>query len=81
MPTIISAARITSDFSQTAQNALAQGCGFDFNFATLPTQDQIRQAGQCTQKVMGDYYPRAVWCDQKKFASGGWEACFAEVRK
>lgn len=71
----------SSDFSQTVQNALAKGCGFDFNFANLPTQEQIRQSGQCTQKVMGDYYPEAVWCDQKKFASGGRQACLAEVRK
>jgi hypothetical protein len=50
----------------------AQGCGFDFTLS----QDQIRQSGQCTQKVMGDYYPKAVWCDQQKFTSGGWQACF-----
>jgi hypothetical protein len=64
------------DFNQTVQNALAQGCGFDFNFETLPTQDKIRQSGQCTKKVMGDYYPEAVWCDRQKFTSGGWQACF-----
>jgi hypothetical protein len=66
----------SSDFSQTIQNALAQGCGFDFTFTRLPTQDQIRQSGQCTQKVMGDYYPEAVWCDQQKFTSAGWQECF-----
>jgi hypothetical protein len=66
----------SSDFSQTVQNALAQGCGFDFTFVRLPTQDQIRRSGQCIRKVMGDYYPEAVWCDQKKFTSGGWQACF-----
>jgi hypothetical protein len=65
----------SSGFSQTVQNALAQGCGFEFTFAAPPTHDQIIQSGQCTQKVMGDYYPKAVWCDQEKFSAGGWQAC------
>lgn len=64
------------NFSQSAQNAIAQGCGVNFNFPTPPTQDQITQAGKCTQNVMGDYYPVAAWCDRQKFTSGGWKECF-----
>jgi hypothetical protein len=65
----------SSNFSQTVQNALAKGCGFDFTFTKRPTQEQISQSGQCIQKGMGDYYPKAVWCDRQKFTSGGWQAC------
>lgn len=66
----------SSNFSQSAQNAIAQGCGVHFNFPTPPTQEEITQAGQCTQKVMGDYYPMATWCDRSDFKAGGWAACF-----
>jgi hypothetical protein len=67
------------DFNQAVQNALAKGCGFDFNFPIPPTQAIITQSGQCAQRVMGDYYPEAVWCDQSKFVSGGWQECFREA--
>jgi hypothetical protein len=67
------------NFSESAQNAIAQGCGVNFNFPTPPTQDEITQAGKCTQNVMGDYYPVAAWCDRSDFRSGGWPACFSRV--
>jgi len=67
------------NFSQSAQNAIAQGCGVNFNFPTPPTQDEITQAGKCTQNVMGDYYPMAAWCDRSDFRSGSWQACFSRV--
>ena len=63
------------NFSQSAQNAVPQGCGVSFNFPTPPTQEEITQAGQCTQQVMGDYYPVAAWCDKATFVDGGWKAC------
>lgn len=64
------------NFSQSVQNALDHGCGVDFKFPTPPDQASIKTAGQCAQKVMGDYYPVAVWCDQSDFRWGGWRACF-----
>jgi hypothetical protein len=67
------------NFSQSAQNAIGQGCGVNFNFPTPPTQDEITQAGKCTQNVMGDYYPVAAWCDRSDFRSGGWRTCFSRV--
>lgn len=69
----------TSDFTQTAQEAVAQGCGVEFNFPTPPSQDGITDAGQCARDVMGDYYPVAVWCDRDLFTSKGWKACFEEA--
>jgi hypothetical protein len=67
------------DFSQSAQKAIAEGCGVDFNFPIPPTHDEITQAGKCTLNVMGDYYPAAAWCDRSDFKSGGWQACFSRV--
>lgn len=67
----------SSNFSQSAQSAIAQGCGVNFSFPTPPAQNEIAQAGQCTQQVMGDYYPVAAWCDRATFVEGGWQACAA----
>ncbi len=67
------------NFSQSAQNAIEQGCGVNFNFPTPPTEDEITQAGKCTQNVMGDYYPVAAWCDRSDFKSGSWSACFSRI--
>ena len=65
------------NFGQSAQNAITKGCGVNFSFPTPPTQEEITQAGQCTQQVMGDYYPVATWCDRSDFKTGGWSACFS----
>lgn len=69
----------STNFSQSAQSAIARGCAVNFNFPTPPAQDEITQAGKCTQEVMGDYYPVAVWCDRVDFSSGGWRACFSRL--
>src|SRR5690606_7209655 len=69
----------SASFSQSAQNAIAQGCGVNFNFPTPPAQDDIAKAGECTREVMADYYPVAVWCDRSNFQSGGWQACLSRV--
>lgn len=66
----------SENFSQSVQNAVAKGCGLDFNFTAPPAQDEIAKAGECAQNVMGDTYPVAVWCDRPKFVSGGWQECF-----
>jgi hypothetical protein len=63
------------NFSQTVQKAIDEGCGATFNFPTPPTQEETMRAGQCAQKVMGDYYPVALWCDRSAFEQGGWQAC------
>jgi hypothetical protein len=69
----------SSDFSESVQEAIAKGCGVDFNFPTPPTQDGITKSGECTQKLMGDYYPMAVWCDKDVFIQRGWKACFKKA--
>ncbi|MFZ2170056.1 MAG: hypothetical protein WAW61_10515 [Methylococcaceae bacterium] len=68
----------SDDFKQSVQKAIVPGgCGFDLTFPTPPTQDQIKDSGQCAQAVMGEYYPEAVWCDRQTFISGGWQTCFS----
>lgn len=69
----------SSGFNQTAQNAIAQGCGVSFSFPTPPGQDDITQAGKCTKNVMGDSYPVAAWCDRSEVRSGGWRPCFSRL--
>lgn len=69
----------SSGFSQSVQEAIAKGCGVDFNFPTPPTQDGITKSGECTQNLMGDYYPAAVWCDKDVFIQRGWKACFKQA--
>jgi hypothetical protein len=66
------------DFTQTVQEAIALGCGVDFKFPIPPDTDEITQAGECAQGVMGDYYPVAVWCDRSVYIRGGWRRCFAK---
>jgi hypothetical protein len=68
-----------SDFIHSAQEAVAQGCGVEFNFPVPPSQEGIEQAGNCARKVMGDYYPLAAWCDKDTFLAKGWQGCFAQA--
>ena len=67
------------DFPHSIQQAVAQGCGVDYDFPIPPSHDAIAQAGQCTRNVMGDYYPIAAWCDSDIFIARGWKACFKEA--
>ncbi len=64
------------DFNQSVKNAIEHGCGVDFVWPNPPSQGDIKKAGICAQKVMGDYYPAAVWCSKPDFRRGGWRACF-----
>jgi hypothetical protein len=66
------------DFTQTVQEAIALGCGVEFKFPIPPSSDEITKAGECAQRVMGDYYPVAVWCDRSDYIRGGWRRCFAK---
>lgn len=47
----------------------------DFTFPNLPPRSTFTNPGISTQKLMGDYYPVAVWCDKYAFEHGGWQAC------
>lgn len=63
-------------FEQTAQNAIEAGCALPPPFGGhVPTEAEVEQAGRCSQDVMGEYYPVAVWCDEPVFIDGGWQAC------
>lgn len=65
-------------FPNSIQNALAEGCTFELTLPNVPNSDATISAGQCAQKVMGDYYPVAAWCDKSTFVAGGWQACIGE---
>lgn len=68
-----------SNFPYSIQKAIDPGrCTFDFDFPTLPERDPVDTAGQCAQRVMGDYYPVAAWCDKSTFIAGGFRACLDE---
>jgi len=66
------------DFAFSVQEAIDRGCTFNFNLPYIPASDDTREAGQCVQQVMGDYYPVAAWCDRRTFVRGGWRACMNE---
>jgi hypothetical protein len=69
----------TAGFDQTAQSAIEAGCALPPPFGApenVPTEAEMEQAGRCSQDVMGEYYPVAVWCDESVFIDGGWQACF-----
>lgn len=63
------------DFPFSIQKAIEQNCTFKFELPNIPNSDATIAAGQCAQRVMGDYYPAATWCDKSTFVSGGWQAC------
>jgi hypothetical protein len=68
------------DLEQTAQNAIEAGCALPPPFGGhVPTEAEVEEAGRCSQDVMGEYYPVAVWCDEPVFIEGGWQACFREA--
>ncbi|HEU5351866.1 MAG TPA: hypothetical protein VFU55_09730 [Terracidiphilus sp.] len=62
------------DFPSAVQKAWPQ-CAFQFSLQEPPTRSAIDEQGPCAQDVMGDYYPVALWCDQRTFAAGGFRAC------
>jgi hypothetical protein len=67
-------------FEQTAQAAIEAGCALPPPFGAaedVPTEEEVEQAGRCSQDVMGEYYPVVAWCDEELFIEGGWRACFA----
>jgi hypothetical protein len=68
------------DFPFAIQRVAEEQCTFEFNLPFIPPREDIDEAGLCTQEIMGDYYPVAVWCDKSKFVAGGWQACIDEHR-
>ena len=48
---------------------------FDFTLPDLPRRAAIAAAGPAVQRLMGEYYPVATWCDKSTFERGGWQAC------
>ena len=48
---------------------------FDLVLPDVPRRSVIQAPGPAVQRVMGDYYPVAAWCDKSTFERGGWQAC------
>ncbi len=64
-------------FRQSVQAAEAAGCMFDNEPGVPVPYEDIVEAGQCAQGVMGAYYPVALYCDKQLFIAQGWPGCFA----
>ncbi len=47
----------------------------DFALPKLPPRADIDRAGPRVQKIMGEYYPVAAWCDKEVFEREGWQGC------
>ena len=58
-----------------ADNCLNNDAVFDFTLPDLPSRAAIGAAGPAVQRIMGEYYPVAAWCDRTTFERGGWQAC------
>ncbi len=65
----------SADFPYAAEAAWAE-CPFDYTFP--PDRSALDAVGPCAQRVMGDYYPVALWCDKETFLAGGFDACFRD---
>ena len=66
-----------ASFRRSVQAAEAAGCTFDNESGVPVPYEDIVDAGQCAQGVMGSYYPVAVYCDTALFIALGWQGCFA----
>ena len=66
-----------SSFQNSVQSAIAAGCAFDNEPGVVVSRQDIVDSGECSQQVMGSYYPAAVRCDEALFISQGWQGCFA----
>jgi hypothetical protein len=64
-------------FHKSVQAAEAAGCTFDNESGVPVPYEDVVDAGQCAQDVMGAYYPVAVYCDKQLFIAHGWQGCFA----
>jgi len=67
------------DFTQTVQCAIAANCVIDNQPGVTPDRDLVNTQGQCAANVMGEYYPRAVYCDKSILATQGSQGCFASA--
>ena len=64
----------SDDFHYSAKDVW-EHCAFDFTFPDVPDRSVVDAVGPCSQGVMGDYYPVALWCDKDTFLAGGFQAC------
>jgi hypothetical protein len=65
-------------FEKSVQAAMNAGCVVNNRPNMPPPRDQVVAAGVCAEGVMQEFYPKAVFCDQTVFQSGGWQACFGD---
>jgi len=64
-------------FERSVQAAITAGCVVNNHLNVPPPRDEVVAAGACAEGVMKAFYPKAVYCDESLFQSGGWQACFA----
>jgi len=66
------------DFPYDAEDVWDE-CPFDFSFPNVSDRGTLDAVGPCSQRVMGDYYPVALWCDKTTFLAGGFDACLRDT--
>lgn len=64
-------------FEQSVQAAQKAGCVANNQIGKAPDQKEIDRAAGCAQRVMQEYYPKAVYCSKQVFLNEGWKGCFA----
>lgn len=65
----------SAEFPYDAKDAWAE-CPFDYTYPL--DRAALDAVGPCAQRVMGDYYPVALWCDKTTFVAGGFNACLRD---
>ena len=66
-----------SNFDNSVQAAINAGCVVDNQSGAQPSRDEVVKQGECAHGVMGEYYPKAVYCNKQIFINQGWQGCFA----
>lgn len=67
-----------NSFSQSVQVVQHRGCAVGGGApGKAVTAKELAKAAACAEKVMGPYYPRAVYCDRNLYVQKGWQGCFA----
>lgn len=66
-----------NSFVQSIQAVEHRGCVVGGAAGKRGGAREIAKAGACAEKIMGPYYPRAVYCDRNLYIKKGWQGCFA----
>lgn len=66
-----------NSFTQSVQAVARHGCVVGGSGSRAVGATELKKAAACAEKIMGPYYPRAVYCDRQLYLQKGWRGCFA----